>query len=61
MLIYSYSKSINTEELLLETKIVLKYKKVVKKKKKVCIMLYVLFRTGCFPNHGNSYCNCTLE
>lgn len=33
MLIYSYSKSINTEELLLETKIVLKYKKVVKKKK----------------------------
>lgn len=32
MLIYSYSKSLNTEVLLLETKTCLKYKEVVKKK-----------------------------
>lgn len=51
MLIYSYSKPSRTEVLLLETKVVLKYKEGVWlgcfKKKYISIMLYVLFRTDC--------------
>lgn len=65
MFIYSYRISLNTEVLLLEIKIILKNKKVGERKTKtnqhINIKLYVLFRTNCFPNHGNSYSNCTLE